>query len=295
MTSYFRRAGAEILRIIKQAANPAGAVGEVQVYGKDIYNATQPFAVTSDGVVHSLPANEANIWNMPEVAHAADDEFCLATLNAAWTVQGGAWTQGTIDPQAAFGAGNNTRYDLHTQRRRSWIMMQPPADAASHLIYKLYSPPTNAFIWMRGSFASRLDTAPTANDFTLGLVLSGNPPTANDRVIIALNDCKASVIQAEFVKVVAGVPTSVATTIDKFVTQADGQEFQGVGIQKLGTTYHGWAFLSNGNAIYLGNTTYAATIDSISIEVINAVTTSPGNMIVGADFVRVIESAVFLP
>lgn len=50
----FRRAGAEILRVLKQAADPAAVAGEVQFYSKDVAGVAQGFARAGDGTISQL-------------------------------------------------------------------------------------------------------------------------------------------------------------------------------------------------------------------------------------------------
>lgn len=52
--SFFRRAGAEILRVIERALDPAAEANRIQVYSKDVAGITHLFARASDGTVYQL-------------------------------------------------------------------------------------------------------------------------------------------------------------------------------------------------------------------------------------------------
>lgn len=54
MASFFRRAGAEIARIIRLLADPAAEASRMLVYSKDVLGITQLFARSSDGTVHQI-------------------------------------------------------------------------------------------------------------------------------------------------------------------------------------------------------------------------------------------------
>lgn len=54
MASFFRRAGAEIARIIRLLADPAAETDRMLVYSKEVAGVTQLFARSDDGTVHQL-------------------------------------------------------------------------------------------------------------------------------------------------------------------------------------------------------------------------------------------------
>ena len=236
----------------------------------------------------------ASIFDVPASPNVSDDEFLATALNPSWSTATGAFTAGGIDPYGAYPIGA-TRYEIHTDRRRSWIMFQAPGDGVSQRLEKLYTFGTNTFVWMRGCFNSRLNAAPNTNDFQIGLTISSTPFDVLNHVDVYINETDPGVMQVEFLSTVAGITTIVASTIDKWVTQADVQSIEAVGIQKIGTTYHGWAFASSGLAIYLGSVVYAPGVAAITIQVTNSTALAPGTAIVGIDFVRFVDSALFLP
>jgi hypothetical protein len=246
-------------------------------------------ALGSTGISNGI----SNIWDKPVSASQWDDEFESTALDAAWSWTGNPGSQGNIDPYATF--VGNLRYELHTDRRRSWLMMQPSTTSSG--LTKAVPLPTNCFVWMRASFNARANTSPANNDSVIAIDLSANPWLSTDRLSCALNEQDAGIIQAEFLKTSGGVLTSIGTTEDLYGTALDAQSLAAVGIQRLGAsnTYHGWAFTTGGSAVWLGSTTFTGSVATTTIGVLNAAATAPGNMIVGADFIRFVSSSVFLP
>ncbi len=288
--SLFKRGGADTAQIIVSAADPAATDEASQVYAKEVEGVLRPFFLEDDEVLDLLEPGGPTIWDPPSVAHAYDDEFESSTLDASWTTSS-AFVTG-IDPYAAFAAGS-TRVEIHT-RRPSWIMFQPPGNATTSYIQKSITLATDCFVWCRGGFSQRNAVSPVANDFNVTMILSTAVPDANNSLNFSINISATGITRAQFQRVAAGVGTTVASTVDKYVASADIQEIEAIGLQKLGTTYHAWAFGPH-MALYLGNTTFASTIGTILLGATNASTVAPGNMIMGYDFVRFVNSAVFLP
>jgi len=56
MSSLFRRAGADLLRLLRLALDPAAAANEVQMYPMDVNGIAQLFARASDGTIYQLTA-----------------------------------------------------------------------------------------------------------------------------------------------------------------------------------------------------------------------------------------------
>ena len=59
MTAEARRPGAENVRIVEVAADPAAVADQVQVYGKDVLGVTQLFARASDGTIEQISGGTA--------------------------------------------------------------------------------------------------------------------------------------------------------------------------------------------------------------------------------------------
>lgn len=292
--NFFRRSGAQILRTIAQSLDPASETDHVLLYSKNLGDIPQYYACSTDGV-RLISGIEKNIWDRPLVAHAFDDEFDTTTLDPAWVQNQGTWVQGGIDPYAAITAPGNTRYEIHTDRRPSWLMAQVPSATGVRLT-KVTVLPTNCLVWSRMSFSCRLNVAPVNNDNNIALVLSTNPFDNNNNLKLSLNEQDAGTIQLQWEETEGGVNTLISNSINKWNgALADLQTIEAIAIHKVGTTYHAWAFGSNGTAIYQGSTTFAPAIGTTSIELATTSTVAPGNMLFGIDFVRFKDSATYLP
>lgn len=283
-----RRAGDEISRYIEQAADPGAVAKHAIEYSKQVYGTTQLFERTSGGVAHQLSGIESNIWDRPSVEHADDDEFDSAVINPAWSFTGG--TLGAApDPYAAFAAGD-TRVDVNV--KPSWIRFQSPGNNTVNRLSKLIAVPANQLVWMRASFSTRIAVVPADNDGNIGLSYAN----AANSISIYLNETDAGRISIQFQKFIGGVLTIIQLGFNIWNgAVANGQLYSAVGIQKIGTTYHGWAFTPGGHALHLGSTIEASVFDRVQIVFRNSLITAPGNSIVGVDFVRLRDSAVFLP
>lgn len=293
MTSYIRRAGQELTRLIARATNPNAETDIVTGYAKPIGPASalsrpaQLFARSPD-YPRQVSGTECNIFSRPLEPHAYDDEFESTTLDPAWTAVA-PLVPGNLDPYSTLG---NQLYQLHTDRRASWIMVQGLGGVT---ISKQIAFAGDFFVWMRGSFNARTALSPVNNDAGVRLDLSTDPRDTNNLVAMSINEQDAGTIQAEFSTVVGGAITVVGNTANMFSGTAGLQAIEAVGIQKIGTTYHGWAFGRGGHGIWLGSTVFAPAIGTCGLVFPGVSTAAPGVMIQGADFVRFKESSTWLP
>jgi hypothetical protein len=242
----------------------------------------------------STGSSGSDVADAPESPHAYDDEFNSTVLNAAW--QFTSTFGGVPDPYASFAAGN-TRMALHTDRRRSWLTVQPPGDGVGKLLHKAIVCPANFFVWSRVSFGLRVGSA-VNNDAGISLNLcatSAGAPDINNEVAITVNELDASKTTVQFQKTEGGVFSTLQEGQNVFSTVHHAQPFDSMGIQKIGTTYHGWVFTSSGMAMHMGSTVFAPAITRLAFHFRNVATTSPGNMLIAIDYVRCKESAIYLP
>jgi hypothetical protein len=287
VASFIRRAGAEVLRTIARTLDPAAEAARIQLYSKAVGTVPQMFAREIDSP-HQISGIESSLWDRPLVPHALDDEFESTVLSPSWTVSGAVPAQGGIDPFASA----IDRYELHTDRRPSWLMIQTGGTQFSKDITSL---PANFFVYARASFSQRVASVPN-NEATVQLDIGPNPYDLNNRVSMYMNESDASTIQAEYLTVNAGAVTSINVSRDMFVTRSQLQSIEAVGIQKIGNTYHGWVFGGNGASIYMGSAGFAGlAVQFATIRFVSGGVTAPGYVIMGIDFMRFKEGALFLP
>lgn len=238
-------------------------------------------------------------WHLakkPLIAHPYDEEF-EGDLSK-WTLGGTQLSplSTPIDPYANFTATSDWRYSLNS-RRPSWLMMQPSINAAGFFpIHKQITIPTNLLVWGRFNFMSRYTATVVDGDHGIGFYLtatSGGVPDTNNSVQFYLNESDLNEYAIQWAKIEAGV----ATNVEQILTL--GQErlsFDCIALQKIGSTIHFWVGNTSGQWAYLSSFTYAgATLDRVAIIVANNSSTAPGNMVMGVDFIRFVESATFLP
>lgn len=295
MTSFFRRAGQKITRLLAVAADPGAESDRVIGYAKNVGIAEQLFARSPD-FARQVSGVECNIFDRPLSAHALDDEFESTVLDPSWTMGGIALTANAINPYA----GNPIAYALHTNYRPSWLMTQASIFGGTRFSKDISSISANDFFaWFRGSFNTRFGGV-LNNDAIVSLDLTADPWDVDNRVSIQLNETDAGIIQAEFFITVGAVTTSIGTTQNQISAGFSwAQPIEAAGIQKIEVagvpTYHGWVFGRNGSAIWLGSATYAAAISVASLGVVNSSGAAPGAPLVGFDFIRFKESSVWLP
>lgn len=255
-----------------------------------------PFVPSPDAIAGGggrTDIQQLSAWFPPATPDVLDDEFANGTaLDAAWAVSAGAYSATAIDPYAGFAAGG-ARHSYNS-RRPGWLLLQPDTTAGIVITKLMPSLPADYAVWARSSYNHRAAVAATNNDFSHAILLTTEPYDTNNRLLMQLNESDAGVIQAEFSQLVGGVGTSIGTTAN--LPPNEHTPFEGCLIQKIGAIYHGWAITNNGSCVYVGNTaTFTPVVGRGGMAASNAVTTGPGNMIMGFDFFRVNRTAGFLP
>jgi hypothetical protein len=228
-----------------------------------------------------------NIWDKPATPHALDDEFESTTLDPSWDNAGSLDFVTVIDPYAVV---SPSRVKLHTDHRASWLTVQ-----GGMAISKAYTLPTNCLIWTR--MAPYMTTATQGNgDYYCALYITATVagPTHDpaNAIRLMLRSWTAS-NSVDYTKSENGGYPLISQIAE---TSTRGLSYEYIGIHKIGATYHAWAMTSGGVRTYLGSTTWngAGTLDRIMV-VMSGVETVPGSPIQGIDFLRVVESATYLP
>lgn len=231
----------------------------------------------------------ASLDDIPTTPHAADEEFNGSL--SAWTRAAGATFDdvNAIDPYASF-TNTGTRQSLNSLRR-SWLMWQPET-ATFPYIYKPYVPAATSLIWARFGFAFRADAA-TNNDSGVGLMLTNDPTTSTtlsaNRVGILFNESDLNTVQVEAASTVASVNTGAVLPN---VIANNWQSLQYGAILKVGTQYDFWVGNDAGSWIHVLRATNAVSFTHMAFFCTNGSTSTPGNMLVGCDFIRVRDAKV---
>jgi hypothetical protein len=229
-----------------------------------------------------------NIWNKPASPHALDDEFESTVMDLSWDYAPGALDFATpIDPYAS--GVTPSRVEIHTDRRPSWLTMQ-----RGTTISKVYTFPTNFLAWVR--FAPYITTTAKVNgDYYCALYLMATDAGLADNANAIRLMCRSwsATNSVEYTKSENGGFPVISVIAD---TLTRGLSYEYVGIHKIGATYHAWAMTAVGIRTYMGSTTWAGagTLDRIAV-VMGGNETVPGSPIHAIDFLRVVESATYLP
>lgn len=296
MTSIARRAGARLLQTIADALDPAAEIGRALLYSKPV-GRTPQFFVRSPDFPRQISGNECNLWNKPLNPSAYDDEFESTVLDPSWTtlspIVGSNWSQGNINPYASFSTGD-LRYELHTQRRPSWLVVQPPDVGFDYTLEKTIAPTGDFFVWIRASLNFPADAAEQESAvITFGI--SASPWDSGNFVHVRLGAPAPSVNAARFYRMMSGSYTQIGTTANEFSAQNGLQPIEAIGITRRGSSWDAWAFGASGNSIWLGATTLSIVPGTIRIGFVTAEDTKPGNRIMGIDFFRYRDGSLWLP
>lgn len=252
-----------------------------------------------------------NMWEKPPSPNALDDEFEDAVLDAAWVYTGFGQALDFTTPPDPYTAPTSHRAATAQHRGGpggggSWLKMQLEASVGNGGIQKpLGALPANQFYWARLQFNWRNAVAPTLLDgrcylsiFETGTMAS-SIPTNGVNVALMENDRNgASVAAGMWTRDSgAGFSNQSFTADQNDGTNEAYSSMSGyVGIQKIGNVYHGWVAHSEQGWLYMGNVTNTSGFDwdSVAVWGANEIDTNPSAMIIGVDFVRVVDG-IFLP
>lgn len=232
----------------------------------------------------------------PVTPHATlDDEFLGTSLDAKWTVydSAGATVAPTspVTPYSAFVGG--AKVSVGRTYWTSWLQIQVGNNGTFFALAQPHTVPANMFIWAR--ICAHRDGAVANNEGVCTLAIFGDSAGAPDynNMVYCGYQPDASNPRAEFGKYTAGVGASVQLGNNGGIAQ--GPVYEYYGIQKVGTTYHGWAFSGTRSLTYMGSTTFAPAVAHVGFWLIN-VASNPGNPMAGIDFFRVVDnSSDYLP
>ena len=251
-----------------------------------------PGAATSSNMLSDIPSSP----------NADDEEWGSTTPPAAWELYNHTDSvtitpSGSIDPYSALTANDTARLKTHTDWHKSFVSIQVSTEGSSknYTYSKAVTVPTNRLIWSRLAFSMRFtETSAVAGNFGLGFFADASGHASlSDSVVFYFDGLTSSTQGLKATKTAATVFSTITTGPN--VLGGTGIAWDYLGIHKVGTTYHFWTFNDGGHKMYWGSTTHAATMARIGFFIRDGNSASPGNAIVGADFVRNIDSATQLP
>jgi hypothetical protein len=232
---------------------------------------------------------EGHLWEKPTSPHAMDDEFEDVTLDPAWDNATALDFATALTPYSGF-SSFTARVQLHTNQRRSWLMSQYNPGYFS----KPYTLPTNALLWARMRHQrSGVSGGGVRHSAIFFSETSAGNADLNNMMIMYLAE-PTNLESAQFQRIESGANNTIATT--QHIREARGNALEYVMIHKVGATFHGWVMGMTGEKVYLGSSTYAGagTLDRLGFYMGGSGST-PGYACNGIDFIRVVESATYLP
>lgn len=244
------------------------------------------------------------LWDTPTSPNGDDEEFASTTPPAGWELYNYSDSvvitpSGSIDPYSALTANDSAHLKTHTDWRASHFAIQVSTETTNrgYFYTKQLTVPTNRVIWARMSFFTRFaETSTTGGNFGLCFAgVSSSHASSNDTVLMYLDGVSLG-------PTVLGIKTSKTVSGSFTLLNTGPNPISGVGIvweylaiHKIGTTYHFWSFTASGQKQYWGSTTHSGTMSAIGFFIRDGNSTTPGNAIFSADFIRCIDSATQLP
>lgn len=214
-----------------------------------------------------------------------DDEFEATSLASKWTPFG-TWTQ-TLPLDPYFITSDSIyRYNIHSERK-SWLMVQPAIPQAFEgLTQSLVGLPTNCFLLARVSVNVRSTTITDGDGEFFLRVFNGAAGAGPNSMLLGF-DTFGSILEGFLRETFNSVGTNLGLVRTYF---NDPFPLEYVGLQKIGSTWHGWVGTASGHWVWLGSRVFASdNFDTVILAFNNQVVTSPGRMLVGCDYFRVIS------
>lgn len=257
-------------------------------------NYTQTITRQSTGLIN-VDKSLHELWIPPASPHACDDEFDGISWHAISTI----WSRtrfddlNAMDPYSSFASGG-ARWSLTW--RPGWLMVQPDCSNPWHSNWSTLTQTvsaTNLAILVRGAFGFRYNSSAGYGDYRLGLRLQ----TADwATLVLQMNANFGFAAGAIYTlwEYYDGAWHWVNPTGNVITT---GQPFEYWLIQKRNTTYGGWSSSDQAQWVYLGQVgPITGTTDRVTLFFANGTATAtPGNPMMGVDFIRFKEDATSWP
>jgi hypothetical protein len=227
------------------------------------------------------------LWEIPETPNALDDEFEDTTIDPAWDEQFAINYATLIDPYAS----QHQVVNLHTTHP-SWLIGR-----GGGVVYSKEYPgglPTNCLIWARMRWSRDLGEANGESEVALwfGASSGGVYDNAN-QIGVYITEWEAGEHASGYYRNGGSFPRWGSETARMY---NEGTAIEYVFVHKIGLTFHGWVMGNGGNRFYLGSSTHpnGNLMDRIGFS-FGGAGSLPGSMLAGIDFIRVVETATFLP
>lgn len=235
------------------------------------------------------PGSDATLWDRPASPHSKDWE-CGDSLPGGWVWYDSAGNVQT--PVAAITPYTNfTTAPPKFSQGGGGAWVQAPANSTVYTLTQPYTVPTDA--WFAAKLTGTHRGAAINNDSTVLLYIAaddgGGKPNMADSYIYVGIELDAGTYQIDFTRRTGGVTTTIGTTADQDV--GEGQVWEYVMIQKVGTTYYAWAMTGQGQTYYLGTTTHASTMAHVGFWFTNVTVSTPAPSLVRIGFFRTKDTA----
>jgi hypothetical protein len=210
-------------------------------------------------------------------AHAYDDEFAAASLDAQWT-----WStapSGTIDRFAVNTSG--APYVAYATQKSSCLSWQG-MDNAGPFISQAVTLDTNCVLWVRFEMQHQ-NLSPTSTDFSWLQMAVGTDTTFADYVSVISGRVDSGAGDYDFwgLRRISGANATIGSR-----TWATGSvPYNHMILEKIGTTYHAWGGTDSRLWHYFGSITHASTMANLMLRFYND-GNLPGTGVVDIDFIR---------
>jgi hypothetical protein len=236
--------------------------------------------------INRLIGNTTNLWALPEVPNALDDEFQGVALDPAWQLSAGlAFNATPIDTYDTVFPAGEIRVD-YNNNRRSWMQIQPPPLTTTYLTKDIGAIP-DPFLVYAGMRTVLRGSAWGNNDGRIGLVLGdSNAGNFDDQEYVRcmLVEPDPSVAWARSQRIIGGGVTNVNNSNN---VASRGFAFQYAAIQRIGATTYFYVASEDGNWLSLGQTNHpnVATFNRIGFIAESRIVPP---LVAAWDFIRVI-------
>jgi len=237
---------------------------------------------------HPFAALGSELWDIPDSPHTLDDEFESGTLDPAWDTSSVPDLITAIDPYD--NAVGTARVNVHGTHP-SWLMTQGPINFSKAYPGGL---PLNCLIWARMRWSRDLTEANGESEIALWFGGSAGGVYDNANQIGVYMSEWTSGEYAEGYQRNGGLFPRWGNGSTAMTNEGTAIEY--VAVQKIGATFHVWVIGNAGNRFYLGSSAFTGggTLDRVGFTMTGTLNT-PGGIIAGIDFFRVVETDVLVP